>query len=401
MTDSVDIGSASTFALLASASIACTGKNDITGGNVGVSSSGALSGFPPGKLTNGVIASMATAQTAQVDLSTAYNTILNRRTPSVLIPAEMGGITLGPGFYYSSGAVAISTGNLTLSGSGNFVFQVSAAVAIAATTQVILVNGASSDQIFWQVGGAFAIGANSSFYGTLLGNAAIAIGASVTIGGRLLTRAGALSMDSSALIVPDGVARKAKLAVDQKALFVASTVATSSIPVEMPDGRINSILLAYGSGIPAITSNSINGDPLAICVGLGVSWKLLNSSGIDATTNDLSPTMSPLILVPTQLHSDWTLLAGPNPSCLKFLTLYNTYTLPVNPCFSVKFYIRQINNWLGLDFNQNQVWLDVNQLFIAHTALMSSIIATPGSSPTLVKIVLCDSVSYANAQFLS
>jgi hypothetical protein len=398
MTTTVDIGSATAFALLANASIACTGNNTITGGNVGVSSAGALSGFPPGTITNGTITSMAVAQTAEDDIAIAYYEIINRRTTSYTLPSDLGGMTLTPGLYYSSGAVAIASGDLTLSGAGNYVFQITAAVAIAASINVVLSNGASADEIFWQVGGAFAIGAGSSFYGTLMCNAAIAVGAGVTIGGRLLSRTGAVSMDSSTMIVPDGVARKAALALKQRTDFIMSTNVSYSIPIVMPDGRTVLQDSIFGTGIPYLVTTAMTQDPLAICVGVAIHWTLFTTAGVPVTSEDLSKTeLYPFLVIPAPFNTDWTQLSGPNGFDMILKTQYITYTIKVNPCFTVKFYISQLNNWWKFNFNQPQVWIDINQQFIPHDTIMSSLNTSP-SVPTIVNVLLCDILTYASAQ---
>lgn len=69
------LGSASSFAVLAGSAVNNAGSTAIHG-DLGVTTNGAISGLPPGSVTNGTIhsADAATAQ-AQTDLTTAYNSL--------------------------------------------------------------------------------------------------------------------------------------------------------------------------------------------------------------------------------------------------------------------------------------------------------------------------------------
>jgi hypothetical protein len=89
-------------------------------------------------------------------------------------------------------AAAISlTGTVTLDGRGDpnatFVFQVNAAMATAASSHVVLINGAQASHVFWQVSGAFGTGASADFVGTVMAAGAITLGASASLAGRALS----------------------------------------------------------------------------------------------------------------------------------------------------------------------------------------------------------------------
>ena len=74
-----------------------------------------------------------------------------------------------------------------------FIFQVDAALNTAASSQVVLVNGAQAGNVYWQVVGATGIGANATFVGTILSAdghpGAITIGAGAVLIGRALSPA--------------------------------------------------------------------------------------------------------------------------------------------------------------------------------------------------------------------
>src|SRR5450755_3175283 len=86
------LGSAGTFAVLGAATVTNTGVSNISG-DVGVSPGSAITGFPPGIITNGALhASDVTAILAYADFSVAYTAFANLVSP----PANnLTGIDLG------------------------------------------------------------------------------------------------------------------------------------------------------------------------------------------------------------------------------------------------------------------------------------------------------------------
>jgi hypothetical protein len=64
-------------------------------------------------------------------------------SPESAVATDLAWITMTPGCYNSPAALSISTGTLTLDGSGVYVFKTAAAFSTAAATAVSLVNGAS------------------------------------------------------------------------------------------------------------------------------------------------------------------------------------------------------------------------------------------------------------------
>jgi hypothetical protein len=120
------LGTADSFAVLGASTVTNTGPTVISGtaarpGNVGVSPGSAIVGFPPGILTGPGATfhvSDALAIQAQIDLTTAYNTLTTRPTTANLTGQNLGGLVLVPGVY-SFNSSAQLTGALTLNGLGN------------------------------------------------------------------------------------------------------------------------------------------------------------------------------------------------------------------------------------------------------------------------------------------
>jgi Ice-binding-like/Bacterial Ig-like domain len=201
-TGTVNLGQASTYAVLSSAAVA----NTVSGppfttlhGDLGVG--GVLSGFPPGIVTGATQTGSAVAP-AETDLGTAYNEVLNRPAGTPLVVSAATPVTLSPGLYTSAAAVAITAaGGVTLDAGGDpnaiFVFQVGGALTLAAGAEVNLTGGAQASHVFWQVNGAATLGANATFSGTIMATAAIGVGAGAEVNGRALSLNGAIGLNDN------------------------------------------------------------------------------------------------------------------------------------------------------------------------------------------------------------
>ena len=185
----VALNSAGSFSVLAATGVNGTGTTTLSG-DLGVSPSTVVTGFPPGTIGGTEHLNDATAAGAQTDLSTAYNDAAGR-TPSGEFSGDQIGQTFHEGIHHTSTAFALS-GTLTLDAQGDsnavFIIQVGAALNTAASTNIALANGALASHVFWQVAGAVTTGASSSFAGTLMAAGAITLGANTHLDGRALSQ---------------------------------------------------------------------------------------------------------------------------------------------------------------------------------------------------------------------
>jgi len=204
------LGSACTFGILAGSTVTnVTGTVTTVSGNVGVWPGSAVTGFgPPASITGAIDADNAVAQTAQGDLTTAYNNAAGAAGGAVLT-ADIGGETLPPGVYRTTSAQPSLgiTGNLTLDGKGDpnaaWTFQiVSTLVTAAGNSQVILINGAKAQNVLWQVGSSATLGTNTAFVGSIMAMASVTATTGSTLDGRALALTGAVTLDTTTVVVP-------------------------------------------------------------------------------------------------------------------------------------------------------------------------------------------------------
>lgn len=194
----INLGSASSFAILAGQTITNTGTTTING-DVGIAPGSSFTQGPA--IINGVIhLNDAVAIQAKQDLVTAFNDTAGR-TPTTTIPSELGGKTLLPGYYVSAAGTFNLTGTLTLDGNGDpnaiFVFETATTLVTATSSNVNLINGASAKQVFWNIGSSATLGITSHLEGTILAMESITLTTGATINGSLLARNGSVTLDSN------------------------------------------------------------------------------------------------------------------------------------------------------------------------------------------------------------
>jgi outer membrane autotransporter protein len=210
------LGTTASFAVLAGSAITNTGPTVITGtaalpGNIGVSPGSSITGFftvdgGPGILTGpGATTHQndAAAIQAQVDLTTAYNSLAGRVPTANLTGQNLGGLTLVPGVYNFSSSAQL-TGHLTLNGLGNpnavFIFNIGSTLTTASASSISLINGAQGGDVFWRVGSSATLGSTTSFTGDILAQTSITLnaGADITCGAAW-ARTGAVTLDDSTI----------------------------------------------------------------------------------------------------------------------------------------------------------------------------------------------------------
>ncbi|MGW0610219.1 ice-binding family protein [Streptomyces sp. NPDC002788] len=197
----VPLGTAADFSVLAGQGVTNTGPT-VIGQDLGTHPNASITGFPPGIVLGSVHAADAVALQAKSDLVTAYNNAAGQATDFAL-PAAIGGVpgqTLLPGVHTAVSGVGL-TGDLILDAQGDpnavWVFQIPEALTTASSSRVLLANGASPCNVFWQVGSSATLGTNSTFVGTIMALTSISATTGASIQGRALAREGAVTLDTN------------------------------------------------------------------------------------------------------------------------------------------------------------------------------------------------------------
>jgi RNA polymerase sigma factor (sigma-70 family) len=196
----IPLGASSSFGVVAGSGVTNTGPSVLTG-DIGSFPTLAITGLASLSLSGVNQAGGAVSQLAKDDLVTAYDDAASRPATET-IAADLGGRILSPGVYRSASSIGL-TGALTLDGHGDpnavFVFQAGSTVTTASASQVVLVNGARTCNVFWQVGSSATLGTGSVFRGNILAFTSITVTTGVTIDGRVLARNGAVTLDSDVI----------------------------------------------------------------------------------------------------------------------------------------------------------------------------------------------------------
>ena len=218
--ETVDLGLAAHFAVLAGSTVTNTGFT-IINGDLGVSPGAAVTGFKPVPIdgpgiVNGtiytplkfcskkacVVQSNTVAAVGQASLLVAYNDAAGRDVDPVNADAaDLGGLTLTPGLYDSASTLAI-TGDLTLAGDGVYIFQMVSGLTVNSNARVLLTGGAKAAKVFWQVGSSATLGTNSVFKGTIMADQSISMATGATLEGRALAQVGAVTLDTNVVKLP-------------------------------------------------------------------------------------------------------------------------------------------------------------------------------------------------------
>src|SRR3984885_8338748 len=303
----VDLGHASSYAAFSGASVANTvsaagAPYTTLRGDLGVVANAQPTGFPPGVVTGVTNVGNAAATQADTDLVAAYGDVAGRAN-GVALAGALAGATVTPGLYSIAGAVS-NTGTVTLDGGGDpnavFVFQVDGAMAMAAGSQVVLTGDAQASNVFWQVNGAGAIGADASFAGTLMALNAVAVGAGSVVNGRAFALNGALTMDDDEFYSAPPVVTIIGGAVGITNDSTPTISGTSNVPAL----GVVTVTVA-GQSLTAIPANGAYPVAASVTDGAGNTGSATQQLTIDTVpplialdggpsviTNDLAPTIA-------------------------------------------------------------------------------------------------------------
>jgi hypothetical protein len=259
------LGTARSFAVLAGSTVTNTGPSTITG-DLGLSPGSAVTGFPPGVVVSGTIhAADAVALAAQNDVTTAYNSLAGQPCTQDLTGQDLGGKTLIGGVYCFSSSAQL-TGTLTLDAQGSantvFVFKIGSTLTTASGAGVVVSNGGSVCNVFWQVGASATLGSGTAFGGNLLALTSITLNTGASVTGRTLARNGAVTLDTNTVRASDCTAG-------------VTCPAISLVPATLPTGILG---LAYSQTISG--NGGVGPYTFAVTAGALPAGLTLTTSGV-------------------------------------------------------------------------------------------------------------------------
>jgi hypothetical protein len=200
----VNLGTVKPFVALGGQAVTNTGPS-VLNGQLGVAPGTSLVGFGLPAVVNGATHNNdSVAKIAKNDLTTAYNVAAGQPVAPAndLSTTNLGNRTLTAGAYrYTSDAGL--TGPLTLDAQGDpnaqFVFEIGSTLTTAGASSVVLVNGASPCNVYWQVGSSATLDTTTSFQGNLMALTDITLNNGATVIGRMLARNGQISLINNVL----------------------------------------------------------------------------------------------------------------------------------------------------------------------------------------------------------
>lgn len=199
------LGTTSGFALFSTnGAVSNTGFSLLTG-NVGTNN-GSSTNF--GNVDGVMHDSDGTTAIAAADLTIAYNQLQAAIPDFFPAPLLGNGQTLYAGTYDIGESASLSN-TLILDAEGDanavFIFKIQGAFSSAASSQVLLTNGALACNVFWKVEGLVDLATNTSIKGTIVANnAAIILNTGVILEGRALSTTGAVTVSGVKVTTPLG-----------------------------------------------------------------------------------------------------------------------------------------------------------------------------------------------------
>jgi hypothetical protein len=258
---SPDLGTSANFVLFSTnGAVSNSGISQVTG-NVGTNN-GSSTAFGN---VNGVMHDAdGTSAQCSADLLIAYNQ-LNSNIPAFFPAPLLGnGQILNAGIYSISAATTLNL-DLTLDAQGNanavFIFQIQGPFSTNAGSEIKLLNGATACNVFWKVEGLVSMAAGTKMKGTVIANnAAINMNTGVTLEGRALSTAGAVTIDGMLAYTPIGCGSPVLTGPTAPALG-----ATACYAIFSSDGAVsNSGITTITGDIGSNTGSATGFDPLLV-----------------------------------------------------------------------------------------------------------------------------------------
>ncbi len=406
---------AASYSVLAGSIVTNTGATTMPG-NLGISPSIGVpphySAFPPGIVGSpgSIHDADGSAAAAQADNTAAFGFIDQGCTTTYAGTQDLTLVSpLGPGVY-CAGAFTL-TGNLTLTGTGVWIFK-SAATLI--TFPGSSVTGGDPCNVWWRVVSSATLDTTTSFIGNILASTAITLKTGATLNGRAMTQTAAVTLDTNTISGPVCAAAPPSGSLHQATINVVKTVINDNggtkTVADFPlfvNGKlvVSGVTNSFSAPAPGyfVTETSdpqytrtFSGD----CDSNGqVNLYPSDSKFCIVTNNDIGapvvPVVPPLIDV-VKVPSPLALPAGPGTVKYTY-TLRNIGTVPVSnvtmvgdTCSPITLVSGDTNSDTKLDLNETWTYTCSTTLTETHTNTVTAtgwangISATDIASATVV-----------------
>ena len=197
-----DLGTAAPFAVFGKAGVENTGAGTHIWGDVGADSMLNITGLIASQVDGTIIA--PTPAQVQTDTTAAYLSLSGQYPGEVINLA--GPKTVTPGVYAIDATQPMS-GTITLNGAGVYIFGSDSAYTISNGAKVVLTNGATACNVFWQIPAAITIGTTAEIVGTIISDTGlISLATGATLQGQAWSSTKKVTLDTNQITACDAVA---------------------------------------------------------------------------------------------------------------------------------------------------------------------------------------------------
>ena len=233
------LGDVASYSVLAGSIVTNIGPTTVQGDlgvSPGIGQPPLVTGFPPGVVgPPGMIHIQdGHAAAAQAANTAAFGQLDQPCDITYSGVKDLSGLSLEPGVYCAT--AFLLTENLTLTGSGVWIFKSASTLTLNQGASVI---GGDPCNIWWRVGSSATLGVNSSLIGDVLALTSVALQTGATLNGRALAQTGAVTLDSNTILGPICVQLPTSTptsAATATATATATVTATATANVPTPTG---------------------------------------------------------------------------------------------------------------------------------------------------------------------
>lgn len=187
------LGAVGSYSVLGHTTVTSTGPTTMPG-DLGISIGGAPVGFPPGVVgPPGTIRNAADSLAAQNANTAAFGYIDQGCDTTYAGIQDLTLVSPLVAGTYCADAFLL-TGNLTLSGSGVWIFKSAATLTTSSGSSV---TGGDPCNVWWRVVSSATLGTGTSFIGNILASTSITLETGASLNGRALAQTGAVTLDDN------------------------------------------------------------------------------------------------------------------------------------------------------------------------------------------------------------